>query len=59
MSIKIELELEELNGVMVALGNMPYAQVQPLIDKIRQQAIPQVQQDSEIPVAVEDSADVA
>ena len=59
MSIKIELELEEVNGVLVALGNLPYAQVQPLIDKVRAQVIPQVQQDSDIPVAVEDSADVA
>lgn len=49
MAIQIELELEELNGVLVALGNLPYAQVQPLIDKVRSQALPQVQAQAEVP----------
>lgn len=40
--IKLELTLAEVNGVMASLGNMPYGQVAPLIDKIREQAIPQV-----------------
>lgn len=57
MSIKIELELEEVNGVLVALGNLPYAQVQPLIDKVRAQVIPQVQNEVEVPVAVEDAGE--
>lgn len=41
MSIKLDLELIEVNGIMQALGNMPYAQVEPLVNKIREQAIPQ------------------
>jgi hypothetical protein len=45
--MKIDLTLEEVNGVLVGLGHLPYAQVQPLIDKIREQVIPQVQAESE------------
>lgn len=40
--IKLELVLDEVNGVLTALGNMPYAQVSGLIEKIREQATPQV-----------------
>jgi predicted transcriptional regulator len=29
--------------VMQALGNMPYAQIAPLVEKVRSQAVPQVQ----------------
>jgi hypothetical protein len=43
MAIKLELELIEVNGIMQALGNMPFAQVEPLINKIREQAVPQAQ----------------
>lgn len=42
--ITLNLELAELNIVMGALGQMPYAQVAEIVGKIRQQAIPQVQQ---------------
>jgi len=41
--LTITLTLEELNVVMSGLGQLPYAQVSPLVDKIRGQAIPQVQ----------------
>lgn len=51
--IKLELELEEVNGILVGLGNLPYAQVQPLIDKIRGQVIPQVQAESDVPTIEE------
>lgn len=40
--IKIELALEELNVIMSALGNLPFVQVSPLIEKIREQAVPQL-----------------
>ena len=40
--IKIELTLDETNAVLQALGNMPYAQVVTLVEKIKEQAIPQV-----------------
>jgi len=40
--IKLELTLEEVNGVLGSLGKMPYELAYPLIDKIKQQAIPQI-----------------
>ena len=51
MEIKLSLTIEELNGVMQALGNMPYVQAAPLVDKIRAQAQPQLKT-SEPDVAV-------
>ena len=41
--INLSLELNEVNGILAALGQMPYAQVRELIEKIQQQAVPQVQ----------------
>ena len=43
MSIKLELEVDQVNGILMALGKAPYEMAQPIIDKIKQQAIPQVQ----------------
>jgi hypothetical protein len=40
--IKLELDVKEINGVLTALGNLPYIQVVDLIAKIREQAAPQV-----------------
>lgn len=40
--ITLELEINEVNGVLTALGNMPFSQVAPLIQKIQLQAQPQV-----------------
>ena len=40
--IKLELTLEEINGVLGSLGKMPYELAYPLIDKIKAQAIPQI-----------------
>lgn len=45
-AIKLELTLDEVNGVLSALGNLPYAQVMGLIEKIKLQTIPQVKQAS-------------
>jgi len=42
--IKLELEVAEVNGIMNALGQMPFVQVQALIVKIQGQAAPQVEQ---------------
>ena len=42
--IKLELEIAEVNGVLNALGQMPFVQVQALIVKIQGQAAPQVAQ---------------
>ena len=48
--IKLELTLDEVNGVLQALGNMPYAQVVTLVDNIKNQAIPQVPAPETAPV---------
>ena len=39
MEIKLSLTIEEVNGVMQALGNMPYVQVAALVEKVRSQAV--------------------
>ena len=41
--IKLELELEELNIIMNALGAGQFVQVAPVIQKLQLQAGPQVQ----------------
>jgi hypothetical protein len=43
--IKLELEIAEVNGILNALGQMPFVQVQALIMKIQAQAAPQVQEE--------------
>ena len=40
--ITLELVLDEVNGVLMALGQLPYGQVAALIEKIRDQATSQV-----------------
>ena len=40
--IKLELEIAEVNGILNALGQMPFVQDQALIVKIQGQAAPQV-----------------
>ena len=49
MSIKLDLTIEEVNGVLGSLGKAPYELSQPIIDKIKQQAIPQVQALAPVP----------
>ena len=50
--IKLELDIAEVNGVLTALGQMPFVQVQALIAKIQSQAASQVQQEiPEVPKA--------
>jgi hypothetical protein len=41
--IELKLTVAEVNGVLQALGQMPFAQVAILDSKIQQQAAPQVQ----------------
>jgi hypothetical protein len=48
MEIKLSLTLEELNAVMQALGNMPYAQIATLVEKVRAQVVPQVQAQEQV-----------
>lgn len=42
--INLSLELNDVNIILQALGNAPYAQVASVVDAIRTQAAPQVQQ---------------
>ena len=41
--MKLELTINEINLILQALGNAPYAQVFELVEKIRTQAQAQVQ----------------
>ena len=41
--IELKLDLNEVNGILTALGNMSYVQVKDLIAKIQSQAQPQVE----------------
>mgnify|MGYP003346879897 FL=1 len=43
-NINLNLTVNDVNVVLQALGNAPYAQVFELIEKIRDQAGPQVQE---------------
>lgn len=40
--IKLELPLPALNYIMQCLGKQPYEQVADLVQKIREQALPQL-----------------
>jgi hypothetical protein len=40
--IKLELTIEEVNGVLMGLSKLPYEFSAPLIEKLKQQADPQV-----------------
>ena len=42
--INLPFEINDINGILSALGQMPYVQVRELVEKIQQQAIPQIQQ---------------
>lgn len=45
MVIKLELSIEETNGILHALGQLPYVQVVALVEKIKGQAQEQVKQE--------------
>ena len=42
--MKFEFTIEELNTIMASLGRMPYESVFQLVENIRKQAAPQIQQ---------------
>jgi hypothetical protein len=42
MTIKLDLTIEEVNGVLMGLSKLPYEFSAPLIEKLKQQADPQV-----------------
>lgn len=43
--IKLELTTNEVNAILLSLAKLPYDTVAPLIEKIREQALPQVPED--------------
>lgn len=42
--MKLELTVNEINAILTALWQMPYAQVFELVQKLRQQATEQMEQ---------------
>jgi len=42
--VKLEITINDVNVIMQALGNAPYVQVAELIQKIREQVQPQINQ---------------
>lgn len=40
--IKLDLSINEVNAILLALAKLPYETVAPLIDKVREQSLPQV-----------------
>jgi hypothetical protein len=43
--IKLELSVNEVNAILLALAKLPYETVAPLIENIRDQSLPQVPED--------------
>lgn len=43
--IKLELSVNEVNAVLLALAKLPFETVAPLIENIREQSLPQVPDD--------------
>lgn len=43
MEIKLSLTLDETNAVINALAKLPYEYSAPVIEKVKMQAVPQVQ----------------
>ena len=46
--INVELTVNEVNAILLALAKQPYESVAQLIEKIREQAIPQVPDDEAV-----------
>lgn len=51
-TINLTLTLDQVNGILNALGNMPFVQVAGLIQEVQGQAAPQVPQPAAAPQAV-------
>ena len=45
--MKLDLNINEINTIMASLGKMPYESVFAVIEKIREQATSQVEQETE------------
>jgi hypothetical protein len=53
MELNFNLTLDETNVILAALGKLPYEAAAPVIDKLRQQAQPQLQQAPQEPAGAE------
>jgi hypothetical protein len=47
--MKFEFTIDEVNVIMASLGKAPYESVFQLVEKIREQAAPQIQQQAPAP----------
>jgi hypothetical protein len=54
MNVTLNLTLAECNGVLAALGAMPYAQVADLIAKIKQQGEDAIAEQKAVPAPLEE-----
>jgi hypothetical protein len=45
--INLELTVEEVNGILSSLGKMPYELSHAIIDKVRAQALSQINSETE------------
>lgn len=45
--IKLDLTINEVNAILLALAKLPYETVAPLITKVRDQSLPQVPADQQ------------
>jgi hypothetical protein len=55
MAYKLELELQEVNMVLASLSKHPFEEVFVLIEKIKAQVIPQVQETEATAKAAEEA----
>lgn len=46
--IKLELSVNEVNAILLALAKLPFETVAPLIENIREQSLPQVPEDQRV-----------
>jgi hypothetical protein len=46
--IKLELSVNEVNAILLALAKLPFETVAPLIENIRDQSLPQVPEDQRV-----------
>jgi hypothetical protein len=46
--IKLELSINEVNAILLALAKLPFETVAPLIENIRNQSLPQVPEDQRV-----------
>ena len=50
--MKLDLALEEVNLILTSLGRMPYEAVFEIVEKIKAQALPQINKPSDKPAEV-------